>query len=191
MAAPGSPPAGPDGGPRVVAVGSTNPAKVEPVGDLLRRLFGTCRVEAVGVPSGVAAQPLSLEETRRGAEGRARAALEALDEAVWGVGIEGGMHLEAGERGWLVTVAAVADRQGRISTGEGMRLALPPLMVRALLAGQELAEVVDAWFGTEGARVDPGAVGLLTRGLVTRRHLVADAVLAALVPRLHPELYGI
>jgi len=191
MAAPGSPIAGPDGKPRVVAVGSTNPAKVEPVGDVLCRLFGPCRVEAVGVPSGVAAQPLSLEETRRGAEGRARAALEALEDAVWGVGVEGGVHLDAGERGWLVTVAAVADRQGRISTGEGMRLALPPRMVRALLRGQELAEVVDAWFGTEGARVDPGAVGLLTRGLVTRRHLVADALVAALVPRLHPELYGI
>lgn len=182
---------GAQGRPGVVAVGSTNPAKVQPTADVLQRLFGPCRVEPVAVDSGVPAQPLSLEETRRGAERRARAALAAVPEAVWGVGVEGGVHVDEEGRGWLVTVAAVADRRGVVTIGEGLRLVLPDPMVSALREGRELAEVVDAWFGVTGARTDPGAVGLLTRGLVTRRHLVADAVAAALVARLHPDLYGL
>lgn len=175
--------------PAVVAVGSTNPAKVEPVAEVLRELFGECRVRPVDVDSGVPAQPLSFEETREGAERRARGALEAVAEAVWGVGVEGGVHIDEQGRGWLVTVAAVVDRRGAVSIGEGLRLMLPDLMVRAVNAGRELAEVVDSYFGVSGSKVDPGAVGHLTKGLITRRQLVAHALTAALVPRLFPELY--
>lgn len=176
-------------GPGLVAVGSTNPAKVEPIEDVLRRLFRTSRVQSVGVDSGVRPQPLSLQETQEGAEARARLALEAVPGAKWGIGVEGGIHLDEQGRGWLVTVAAVADRQGAISTGEGLRLMLPEMMVRAARAGRELADVVDEYFGVTGSRIDPGAVGHLTRGLITRRQLVAAAVTAALVPRLFPDLY--
>ena len=176
---------------RVVAVGSTNPAKVEAAGEALRRLVGEFQVVAEDVDSGVSAQPLSIDETRRGAEGRARAALEAVPEADWGVGVEGGVHVDESGRGWLVTVAAVADRRGTVSTGEGLRLMLPDRMVEALRAGRELAEVVDACFGVTGSKVDPGAVGHLTKGFITRRQLVAHALAAALVPRLFPELYPV
>lgn len=175
--------------PIVVAVGSTNPAKVEPAAEVLRKLFGDCRVRAVDVDSGVSAQPLSVDETREGAERRARAALEAVAEARWGVGVEGGVHFDTEGRAWLLTVAAVADRRGVVSTGEGLRLMLPDRMAQALRAGRELAEVVDAYFGVTGSKVDPGAVGHLTRGLITRRQLVAHALTAALVPRLFPDLY--
>ncbi|MEW6045921.1 MAG: inosine/xanthosine triphosphatase [Bacillota bacterium] len=176
-------------GPELVAVGSTNPAKVEPIEDVLRRLFRKSRVQSVGVDSGVRPQPLSLQETQEGAEARARLALEAVPGAKWGIGVEGGIHLDEQGRGWLVTVAAVADRRGAISTGEGLRLMLPEMMVRAARAGRELADVVDEYFGVTGSRIDPGAVGHLTRGLITRRQLVAVAVTAALVPRLFPDLY--
>ncbi|WP_324716634.1 inosine/xanthosine triphosphatase [Carboxydochorda subterranea] len=177
-------------GPRTVAVGSTNPAKVEAVRQVLRELFGE-RVALVGVdvPSGVSPQPLSWDETLRGARGRAEGALREVPEATWGVGVEGGVHLEPDGRGWLVTIAAVADRRGRISHGEGLRLLLPDRMVEALRSGQELARVVDAHFPGGDARVEPGAVGYLTRGLITRTQLVRVAVVAALAPRLFPELY--
>lgn len=185
--------------PGAVAVGSTNPAKVAPVRDVLGAVFGHCRVNPVDVPSGVRAQPLSVEETTEGARRRAQAALRAMPGAAWGVGIEGGIHVERpagpgseqpqGCRGWLVTVAAIADGEGRVSVGEGMRLLIPSPMVARVLRGEELADVVDSVFGTRGARTDPGAVGYLTRGLVTRPELVRVAFVAALAPRLFPSLY--
>ena len=177
--------------PRVVfAVGSQNPAKVEPVRRLLRRWFPGCRVRAVAVSSGVRPQPLSLEETRAGAAGRARRALEAVAQARWGIGVEGGVELDAEGNLWLVTVAAVADRQGRITWGEGARVPLPAAYAAPLLAGAQLAELVEASFGRHGARTDPGAVGFLTLEALTRRQLVWAAVAAAAAPRLNGELYG-
>ena len=170
-------------------MGSTNPAKVEPARRLLHRLFPGCRVVAVTVPSGVRSQPLSLEETRRGAVTRGRLVLERVREARWGVGVEGGVDFDASDRPWLVTVAAVVDRRGQVSTGEGVRMLLPSAFGASLRAGRELAELVDGAFGVRGARTDPGAVGYLTRGAVTRRQLVASALAAALAPRLHPSLY--
>lgn len=170
-------------------MGSTNAAKVGPARRLLHRLFPGCRVVAVSVPSGVRPQPLSLEETRQGAVNRARLALERVAAAGWGVGVEGGVDFDAAGQPWLVTVAAVVDRQGRVSTGEGLRLLLPPAFADPLRDGQELADLVDRAFGVRGARIHPGAIGYLTRGMVTRRQLVAFALAAAMAPRLHPSLY--
>ena len=173
----------------VFAVGSANPAKVEPARRLLHRLFPGCRVVAVAVPSGVRPQPLSLEETREGAVTRGRGALERVQAARWGIGVEGGVDFDGSGCPWLVTVAAVVDRRGRVSTGEGLRLLLPSAFTGPLRGGQELAELVDQAFGVRGARADPGAVGYLTRGAVTRRQLVLSALAAALAPRLHSSLY--
>ena len=171
------------------AVGSVNPAKVGPARRLLHRLFPGCRVVAVPVASGVSAQPASLEETRRGAVTRARAALGRVAAARWGVGVEGGVDFDHTGQPWLVTVAAVADRQGRLHTAEGLRMPLPPDFARPLRAGQELAHLVDEAFGVRGSRIDPGAVGYLTRGAVTRRQLVTCALAGSLAPLLHPALY--
>ncbi len=173
-----------------MAVGSTNPAKVGPVRSVFARLMPGCRVVAVAVPSGVASQPTSLAMTRDGAVRRGQAALRAVPQALFGVGVEGGVDFDLGGRPWLVTVAAVADPSGQVTTGEGMRLQLPERFAQPLREGQELARLVDEAFGVSGSRTDPGAVGHLTRGVVTRRLLVKVAVAAALAPRLHPELYA-
>lgn len=172
-----------------MAVGSQNPAKVEPVRSVFARVRPGWLVVAVAVESGVCPQPLSLGETREGAVRRGRAALQAARGAVWGIGVEGGVDFDGGGRPWLVTVAAVVDRADRVSTGEGIRLQLPERFGGLLTGGRELADLVDEAFAAAGSRTDPGAVGHLTRGVVTRRLLVEVAVAAAVAPRLHPELY--
>ncbi|MGH2451113.1 MAG: DUF84 family protein, partial [Candidatus Limnocylindria bacterium] len=60
---------------RRAAVGSTNPAKLEAVRRALARLAPGCAVEGYPVDPGVGRQPLGDDETRAGAEARARAAL--------------------------------------------------------------------------------------------------------------------
>ena len=76
-----------------VAVGSCNPVKVEAV----RRAFAAAfpdsevTVSKHDVPSGVSDQPRGEEETRLGAQQRARGALAAAAAADYGVGLEGGV----------------------------------------------------------------------------------------------------
>jgi len=169
------------------AVGSTNPAKLEAVHRALARLAPGCAVEGVVVPSGVPAQPFGDEETRRGAEGRARAALTATGADV-AFGLEGGVIVEDGAT-WLVSWVAAIDRDGRTGQASGLRMPLPASAAGRLLAGEELGDVIDDLFSVRMSKQHTGAVGLLTEGFVSRTDAFADLVAMACAPLLRPDLY--
>ena len=172
---------------RLAVVGSTNPAKVAAVRSALARLAPACALEAVAVPSGVRAQPVGDEETRLGAEARARAAL-ALRDADLGFGLEGGV-VHDGERTWLISWVAAVARDGRAGHASGLRMPLPDAAGPRLRAGEELAVIVDDLFGVQDARSAAGAIGLLTEGAVSRTEAFAQLVAMALAPHLRPDLY--
>ncbi len=180
----------------VVVVGSKNPVKVEAVRTVLNRavidrlLPGGNSVEIHGqeVPSGVSDQPVGEEETRRGAAGRARKALESLPGASWGVGIEGGIvRLEVG----IYTCAwcAICDRKGNLSEGGGLYMPLPPAIVRDLEAGYELGEATDRLFGVLNSKQAGGALGHLSKNLHHRQGAYEAIFTYALVKFLNPDLY--
>lgn len=174
-------------GIRRVAVGSTNPAKVEAARAVLARLQPAAEVVAVAVASGVPDQPRGDEETARGALARARGALEAAG-ADLGLGMEDGVvptpwGLLVG--GWCVAV----DRDGRCGVGRGAGTLLPPPVAARVEAGEELGAVIDDLSGQPNTKTRLGAVGYLSRGLVARRTSWEAALLHALTPWLHPTLY--
>ena len=172
---------------RLAVVGSTNPAKVAAVRSALARLAPGCVIVAVNVPSGVSAQPVGDEETRLGAEARARAAL-ALRPAELGFGLEGGV-LYDGTRTWLISWVAALARDGRVGHASGLRMPLPDAAGPRLRAGEELAVIVDDIFHVQDARSAAGAIGLLTDGAVSRTEAFAQLVAMALAPHLRPDLY--
>ena len=182
--------------PSVVAVGSTNPVKVEPVRSVLARVFPGARIVPLEVASGVPEQPLGLAQMRLGAQNRAsRAFQDALalhqqsDGAeVWGVGLEGGVDFE-GEIAWLTGAVAVVTGHGRVSFAWSPRIALPPLVAEALRAGRELGPVMDGLTGVADSKKKLGALGFLTNGLAPRGLSWEMAFACALAPFLHPELY--
>jgi inosine/xanthosine triphosphatase len=173
---------------RRVAVGSTNPAKVEAARAVFAALAPAATVVACEVASGVAAQPRGEAETRRGARLRAQRALAAAG-ADLGVGMEGGVAALAPGELWAVNWCAVATADGRLATGRGIALRLPPVLAARLAAGAELGEAIDALTGRRDVKRAEGTVGVLTAGLVTRADLWRQALAAALAPLLHPELY--
>lgn len=67
--------------PVVVAVGTRNPAKLRAVEQACTTLFGACVVRSADVPSGVASQPMTDEETITGTHARASDA--AIGASVW------------------------------------------------------------------------------------------------------------
>jgi len=162
-----------------VAVGSTNPVKVEAVERTLARYEPS--VTAVAVDSGVPEQPWSIAETVTGAENRARRALEQT-EASYGVGLEGGVADLEGVPGLsLVMWAAVTDGR-RLERGSGPSLRLPDRVATRLDAGEELGPVMDDLLGTSGVAETEGAAGVLTDGLTDRTSALSQAVACAFGP---------
>ncbi len=170
-----------------VAVGTTNPVKIEATQKVIHTYWPHAEIIAVPVPSGVADQPWGIEETVRGARQRANAALQAT-HADLGIGLEGGVE-EVPEAGGLFLSgwAAVITREGHISYGSGGRVLLPPKLIHALRQGQELGPAMDHLSGRENTKHTVGSVGILTRGFVTRASQFAVALAYALVPLLHPS----
>ncbi len=156
---------------------------------MIARAYPAAVVRGVGVASGVPEQPIGLEQTRAGACRRAHAALAALG-ADWGLGLEGGVHFDPTGTGWLCGVVAVATRGGASSWATGAWFPLPPAVAERVRRGEELGPVMDAVTGRSGIKAHEGAIGVLTRGLVTRTAGWEMAAACALAPFLRPDLYG-
>lgn len=166
-----------------VAVGSTNPVKIGAARAVLERLVPQVIVEGVVVESGVPDQPWGDDETIRGALTRARAARDAVD-ADLGVGIEGGVIDTRDGRVRTCAWAAVVTRDGRSGVGGSLSLELPPPVAELVRGGMELGHAMDAVTGERDVKRGVGAVGILTRGLVTRSQAYEYIVAYALTPLL-------
>ncbi|EMA45272.1 DUF84 family protein [Halobiforma nitratireducens] len=162
-----------------IAVGSTNPVKVEAVERTLERFEPN--VTSVGVDSGVSEQPRSIEETVTGAENRARRALSTTD-ADYGVGLEGGVARIDGVPGLSLVMWAAATDGRRLERGSGPTLRLPAEVADRLDSGAELGPVMDDLLDADGIAESEGAAGALTGGLTDRTQALGEAVACAFGP---------
>ncbi len=137
--------------------------------------------------SGVSPQPMSEDETIRGAVNRATAVIGAgaFDLAI---AFEGGV-----DRTLWGTFAcewcAVVDRDGSVGLGGGTKVLLPEAVWSQLSPEKELGTVADNLFGVTGSGASSGIFGLLTRDLVTRASVHEMALALALSRLLNASLY--
>ncbi|MES2178112.1 MAG: inosine/xanthosine triphosphatase [Gemmatimonadota bacterium] len=169
--------------PRLVAVGSMNPVKINAARSVIERVDADADVRGVAVESGVPDQPWGDDETIRGAVARARAARETLD-ADWGVGIEGGVVASPDGSVRTCAWAAIVSRDGTQGVGGSLSLELPRAVADLVRGGVELGHAMDAVTGEHNVKQGVGAVGLLTGGLVTRQQAYEVLVAYAMVPLL-------
>lgn len=73
-----------------IALGTTSKYKIAFIKKACQELDFKCEIVPTEVPSGIADQPLTSDETRLGSINRARAALERINRADAGLGIEVG-----------------------------------------------------------------------------------------------------
>ena len=173
----------------LVAVGSTNPVKINAVSSAFARVWPNQEWEckSIGVDSGVSSQPFSDTETITGAVNRAQNSLKSL-KADFGVGLEGGVQ-EINNNWFDCGWVAVTDKQGVIGLGSTARIIVPPAMVEYLKQGEELGSVVDRFFNTQNAKQNQGHFGLMTNNAVTRTSGYADGVMMALARFINPQLF--
>ncbi len=172
-----------------VAVGSKNKVKIEAVKNAFEALWPDKKwqVEGVDVSSGVSDQPMSDEESIKGAGNRARKAIKEIN-ADYGVGAEGGLQ-KTGEHwldsGWIVVV----DKQGNEGVGSTVKMIVPEKMMKLIHDGQELGIACDIIFDMTDAKQGVGHFGLMTKNQITRTSGYKDGVIAALSYFVHPNLH--
>ncbi len=165
----------------VIAVGSTNPAKLRAAKLAVTKLFPKAKIVGVNVKSGVSDQPMSDEESIKGAINRARRALSEVERAVYGIGMEGGIN-KIGSRwfdcGWI----AVVDKSGRIGLGSSGRFEVSKKIIRNILKGDELGPIGDDLSGIKDNKRKMGVMGIITKGHLPRATAYSHGVFFAFGP---------
>lgn len=172
----------------IIAVGSTNPTKIRPVKAVFAKHFKNVVVKGVSVDSGVDDQPMNDDEMYKGALNRAKRALSKVKGAVYGVGIEGGLHKYT--YGWFErSLVVIVNKKGDIGVGSSGGLALPDRIIKRIHEGKNLEEAVDELFGTHKVGEGIGMFGLMTDNVVTRAAGMKHGIAFALARFLHTDLY--
>lgn len=172
-----------------VIVASINPVKISAVKQGFEKMFPGVDFEYSGivVPSGVLDQPMSSEETLRGAHTRATNAEKSVPDADYWVGLEGGVQEVGGEMeafAWVTVLSST--RSGKSKTAVYY---LPKEVVRLIHEGKELGEADDIVFQRSNSKQDNGAVGILTGNVLDRAGFYSEAVILALIPFINEALY--
>lgn len=174
---------------QLVIVGSKNPVKIECTElGFHQALPYSFLVEGLNVSSGVTAQPVGDEETLEGATNRAVNSKAVFPEADFWVGIEGGVDHFNGEMvafAWIV----VLDKNNKMGKAKTASFILPKAISELVDGGMELGDADDKIFQRENSKEESGAVGILTKGAIDRKEYYQQAVVLALIPFLHEELY--
>jgi inosine/xanthosine triphosphatase len=201
----------------VVRVGTLNPAKLAAVRGALGAHAADpdiLSIQGVDVPSGVPDQPVGWEEIIAGARNRARAAL-AAGGAELGIGIEDGLvelpvggtgaagvgstgsAVEGGPGIFNVGCAWVTDGR-REGSGFSAGFAYPSgCREPAFHERRPIGDLFDALWQAKRGTAEPAAasgrlggnIGQLTQGRLERSAYGGQAILCALVPFLHVDLY--
>lgn len=172
-----------------IAVGSTNPVKIEAAKRAFGKVWPKKKLEIVGieVPSGVSQQPMTDKEAVKGARNRAKVAIKSA-RADFGVGLEGGLQKFEGiwfDTGWIVIV----DKNGKEGIGSTIRMQNAPKTIRMVKAGMELGHVDDVVFKVKNSKQGDGHFGLMSKNAVTRAEAYTEGVISALVRFIRPELF--
>ncbi len=171
-----------------IIVASKNPVKVNASKIGFELMFNES-VEAIGVsiPSGVADQPMSDEDTRKGSEFRANGAKQKHPEADYWVGIEGGvdkLNSVIHTFGWITILSNNKTGQARSAT-----IPLPNAVEAGLQNGEELGDINDKLFHKDNSKQKGGTSGILTKGVMDRLELYRHAMVLALIPFVNKNLY--
>lgn len=172
-----------------VAVGSTNPVKIEAVKLAFKKIWPNKKWEVIGleIQSGVSSQPKSDQESIKGATNRAKGALKKT-KADFGVGIEGG-NQKIGSKWFTSGWAIVIDKYGNVGCGSSFRMQMAQKVIELIREGKELGQASDILFKTKNSKQKTGYFGLMTKGTVTRTKAYTDGIISALARFIHPDLY--
>ena len=126
-------------------------------------------------------------ETFQGAFNRIENAKAAYPDADYWAGIEGGIDFIGEEMtcfAWILVQSKTKMGKAKTAT-----FFLPERVAELVKSGKELGDADDIVFGQSNSKQKTGALGLLTKNVVSRTALYEDPVIMALIPFKNDELY--
>lgn len=168
------------------AIGSKNPQKTNAAKSAVNAFFGNAEFLEVEADSGVHRQPLD-SETEEGAKNRAKEALKKT-AADFGIGIEGGL-VELNGKDYATACCAIIDKKGEMHIAYSPLFEIPPKMLAEVRQRKELGDIMDEHTGRKNTKQNEGAIGILSKGKITRGKAFEIAVILALVPFVNKDLY--
>jgi inosine/xanthosine triphosphatase len=172
----------------IVQVGSENPVKVKATKNILNKFYKNIYISSVVVHSGVPDQPIGLDQTIEGAINRAREA--CVPGCDMGIGIESGLLETPHSLTGYVDMQWCAIYDGEKTTlGVSAGFEYPPSVIKEVLNGKEVGEVMDGISGVEDLGEKMGAISFLSQGTLNRTTNTEQCVLMAMIPRLNKEIY--
>lgn len=168
-----------------INVGTTNIAKLEAVRDILEEYphLAGGEVSGVEVNSGVGIQPLTLEDTITGALNRAKNAFVNCD---YSIGIESGlMKVPQTKSGYMdVCVCAIFDgKENHLGLSSAWEFPDPKIMRFITEEGLDMSQAINRAGMTDNPKIGAaeGAIGILTKGRLTRKKYTQEALRTALI----------
>jgi inosine/xanthosine triphosphatase len=173
-----------------VVVGSLNPVKLNATRNIFEKIYGEIDISPRDVDSGVPDQPFGLDETIKGAVNRAKKSYSA--DVDLSVGIESGlMQTPNTITGYIdLQWCAIFDGE-KVTLGVSSGFEYPPEVVKEVLSGVEVGDVMDRITGVDNLGTKKGAVSHLSRDMLNRTENTEQCVLTAMIPRMNKNIYFI
>jgi len=167
-----------------IIIASLNQNKINAV----KEVFPSFLVEGQACPSGVREQPLSLDETIKGAINRAKG---AFGECTYSVGIEDGISSVPQTLSGYMNFCCCAVFDGsRIYLGLGPAFEYPPECTKKVVEkGITVSEAFLPVSGRPDIGYEQGIIGWLTEGRINRKDYTKHAVEMARIQIDNKELY--
>lgn len=155
-----------------VAVGSTNPIKIQAV----KNGFNDANIQVVPciASSNVRSQPLSDDETLRGAINRAKDCLDKT-ECKLAIGLEAGVVVFE-QQLFLSHWGALVDRDQNVYFTNGPLILLPGEYHADLFDGKNLEEIMHRSTGIDSLGSKEGAIGVFTQNRLNREQVLTQIV---------------
>ncbi|VAW32098.1 Inosine/xanthosine triphosphatase [hydrothermal vent metagenome] len=171
-----------------IAIGTKNKVKVMAVKEILRDYPHLAESESDmhTVDSGVGDQPLSIEETVRGAINRAKNAFNECTDCDYSFGIESGLiEVPYTKSGYMdVCIVAIYDGSNtHLGMSSGWEFKDPEMVKLMTEEGLNMTEASNkAGLSTdENLGEAQGAIGIVTKGRVDRKEYTKQALRMALI----------
>ena len=169
-----------------VLIASRNPVKINATKKAFEEVFtNRFEFEGVSAESLVSDQPMSNDETLKGANNRLQN-IQHL-EADYLVSIEGGVDLlDSNYEAFAWIIISDKNKVGKAKTAT---FPLPSKISHLIKDGYELGDADDMVFKRSNSKQKNGAIGILTDNIIDRTEYYYHAIILALIPFINPNYY--